>query len=63
MRRIVCKNVKNLRDLGGFLTKENKVTRFNSIYRSNLPKDMSNEEIKYLLDNNLNTVIDLKTTK
>lgn len=60
MRRIVCKNVKNLRDLGGYLTKENKVTKFNSIYRSDLPKDMSEEEVKYLLDNNLNTVIDLR---
>ncbi|MBE6139800.1 MAG: tyrosine-protein phosphatase [Firmicutes bacterium] len=60
MRRIVCKNVKNLRDLGGFFTKENKVTKFNSIYRSDLPKDMSEEEIKYLVDNNLSTVIDLR---
>jgi len=60
MRRIVCKNVKNLRDLGGFLTKENKITKFNSIYRSDLPKEMSQEEIKYLLDNNLKTVIDFR---
>ena len=60
MRRIVCKNVKNLRDLGGYLTKENKVTKFNSIYRSDLPKDMSDEEINYLLYNKLTTVIDLR---
>ena len=60
MRRIVCKNVKNLRDLGGFLTKENKITKFNSLYRSDLPKDMNEEEIKYLLDNKLSTVIDLR---
>ena len=62
MRRIVCENVKNLRDLGGFLTKENKITKFNSIYRSDLPKDMTKNEIKYLLDNNLTTVIDLRKT-
>lgn len=60
MRRIVCKEVKNLRDLGGFLTKENKVTKFNSIYRSDLPRNMSEEEIKYFLDNKLDTVIDLR---
>lgn len=60
MRRIVCKNVKNLRDLGGYLTKENKITRFNIFYRSDLPKDMNSQEIKYLLDNNLTTVIDLR---
>lgn len=38
MRRIVFKNVKNLRDLGGHQTKDNKETKFNSIYRSDLPK-------------------------
>lgn len=60
MRRIVCKNTKNLRDLGGYLTKENKVTKFNSIYRSDLPYEMSEEEINYLLNNKLTTVIDLR---
>lgn len=60
MRRIVCKNVVNLRDLGGYLTKDNKVTKFNSIYRSDLPYDMSEEEINYLLCNNLKVVIDLR---
>ena len=63
MRRIVCKNVKNLRDLGGYLTKENKVTKFNSLYRSDLPKQMNKDEIKYLLDNGLTTVIDLRKTE
>lgn len=60
MRRIVCKNVKNLRDLGGYYTIDNKVTKFNAIYRSDLPKDMTKEEINYLLDNGLTTVIDLR---
>lgn len=60
MRRIVCDNVKNLRDLGGYLTKDNKVTKFNSIYRSDLPKSMSDDEIKYLLKKGLTTVIDLR---
>ena len=56
----MCKNVKNLRDLGGYLTKERKVTKFNSIYRSDLPKEMSEEEINYLINNGLTTVIDLR---
>lgn len=60
MRRIVCENVKNLRDLGGYFTKDNKVTKFNSIYRSDLPKNMNEEEIRYLLDRGLTTVIDLR---
>ena len=60
MRRIVFKNVKNLRDLGGYQTKDNKETKFNSIYRSDLPQNMEENEIKYLLDNNLKVVIDLR---
>ena len=60
MRRIVFKNVKNLRDLGGYQTKDNKATKFNSIYRSDLPQNMEENEIKYLLDNNLKVVIDLR---
>lgn len=60
MRRIVCKNVKNLRDLGGFLTKDGKVTKFDSIFRSDLPINMSEEEINFLLNKNLTTVIDLR---
>lgn len=60
MRRIVFKNVRNLRDLGGYLTKDNKITKYNSIYRSDLPKLMSEEEINYLLNKGLTTVIDLR---
>ena len=48
MRRIVCDKVKNMRDLGGYLTKEGKITKYNSFYRSDLPKDMSEKEINYL---------------
>ena len=60
MRRIVCDKVKNMRDLGGYLTKEGKITKYNSFYRSVLPKDMSEKEINYLIENNLTTVIDLR---
>lgn len=60
MRRIVCENVKNLRDLGGYLNKQNKITKFNSIYRSNLPTSMSNIEIDCLIENGLTTIIDLR---
>ena len=60
MRRIVFKNVNNLRDLGGYQTKDNKITKFNAIYRSDLPKLMTEEEIKYLIDLGLTTVIDLR---
>ena len=60
MRRIICKNVNNMRDLGGYRTINNKETKFNVFIRSNVPQEMNDIEIKYLLDNNINTVIDLR---
>lgn len=60
MRRIICENVQNLRDLGGYLTKENKVTKFGKVYRSDLPNNMKTSEINYLIQNGLTTVIDLR---
>lgn len=60
MRRIICKNINNLRDLGGYCTKDGEITKFNSVYRSELPLKMTKEEINYLLNNGLNTVIDLR---
>lgn len=60
MRRIICENVQNLRDLGGYLTKENKVTKFGKVYRGDLPNNMKSSEINYLIQNGLTTVIDLR---
>lgn len=61
MRRIVNDNVKNMRDLGGYPTKNGKETKFGSFIRSNLPRNMSNEEINRLMNMGLSTVIDLRT--
>lgn len=60
MRRIICANVNNMRDLGGYANREGKVIKFNRFIRSSLPYDMSDEEINYLLDNDIKTVIDLR---
>ena len=60
MRRIVCKNVNNMRDLGGYCNKEGKVIKFNRFIRSNFPSEMTNQEINYLLNNKINTIIDLR---
>ena len=60
MRRIVCKNVNNMRDLGGYCNKEGKVIKFNRFIRSNFPYEMTSQEINYLLNNKINTIIDLR---
>ena len=45
MRRILCQEVKNLRDLGGYMTLDCKVTKFNSIFRSDVPVFFNREGI------------------
>ena len=61
MRRIICKHVNNLRDLGGYMTQDNRITKFNSIYRSDVPIFLTESELNYFLENNLTTIIDLRT--
>ena len=60
MRRIICKNVNNLRDLGGYMTEDNRITKFNSIYRSDVPTFLTESELDYFKENNLTTIIDLR---
>ena len=47
MRRIICKSVNNLRDLGGYMTQDNRITKFNSIYRSDVPIFLTESELNY----------------
>ena len=61
MERIKLENVKNFRDLGGYLTIDNKITNFNKIYRSSLPTYLTDKEIEFFRRNNLTTIIDLRT--
>lgn len=61
MRRIVCMKVNNLRDLGGYMTLDNKITKFNSIYRSDVPTFFTETELNFFKENNLTTIIDLRT--
>ena len=60
MERIKLEYVKNFRDLGGYLTSDNKITEFNKIYRSSLPNHLTNKEIEFFINNNLTTIIDLR---
>ena len=59
--RIKLKNIKNMRDLGNYPTKSGGYTKNGTFYRSDLPKNMDDEEIKKILKLNISTVIDLRT--
>lgn len=61
MRRIICKSVNNLRDLGGYMTEDMKITKFNCIYRSDVPTFFTESELDFFKKNNLTTIIDLRS--
>ena len=63
MRRINFENVKNFRDLGGYQTQDGKMTKFNTIYRSSVPTKLKDNELKFLKNNNLTTIIDLRSNE
>lgn len=60
LRRIPFTNLTNLRDLGGFPAGKDCMTRYGVCYRSNLPEQLNAEEIRWLLDHGVTTVIDLR---
>ena len=62
MRRIICKHCHNMRDLGGYMTKSGKETKFNRFIRSDLPLILDEEEVIYLENNNIKTIIDLRSS-
>ena len=61
MKFLDFKNMLNMRDWGGFETKNGYVTKYDTLIRSDAPKEMSEEEIEYLLSRNITTEIDLRT--
>ena len=61
MKFLDFKNMLNMRDCGGFETKNGYVTKYDTLIRSDAPKEMSEEEIEYLLSRNITTEIDLRT--
>ena len=60
MRRIICKSVNNLRDLGGYMTEDMKITKFNCIYRSDVPTFFTESELDFFKKNNL-IIIEFET--
>lgn len=57
------KHVYNMRDIGGYVNKDNKEIKYNRFIRSNLPINLLDKEIDYLLENNIKTIIDLRSEK
>lgn len=52
-----------MRDLGGFVNKDGIVTKFNRFIRSNIPVNLEDEEIDYLKQIGITTVIDLRSER
>ena len=62
LRRIVLKNAHNLRDLGGYATQDDNVTRWHVLYRSDSLCNLTKEEWKFLYTNGIRTVVDLRSS-
>lgn len=63
IRRLPLKNVKNMRDLGGYSTQSDKTTQFGRLLRSDAPTMLSENEIKYLLDFGVSAIIDMRSSE
>ena len=61
MRRFLLSKTLNTRDLGGYLISSGKVTSYNVFLRSDLPIQVSSDDIKLLLSSNITTIVDLRS--
>lgn len=60
MSRVLLSDTLNTRDLGGYSIDAQKVTLKNVFLRSDAPTNVSEEDIKILLSNNITTIVDLR---
>lgn len=58
---LTMKNVWNIRDLGGYKTKDDKMTKMHAFIRSSNTDKLNENDIKKLKDYGISTVIDLRT--
>ena len=61
MKFLDFENMLNMRDCGGFETNDGYVIKYDTLIRSDAIKELSNNELQYLLDRNITTQIDLRT--
>lgn len=61
MRRYFIDKIENMRDIGGYITNNKRAVREKKIIRSNVPVDLSENELKELENMGFSTIIDLRS--
>ncbi|NCB62480.1 MAG: tyrosine-protein phosphatase [Clostridia bacterium] len=61
LRHIPLGGIDNLRDLGGYAAENGCTTAWGRIFRSDTPKGLSDCDIRWLLDQKVTTLIDLRS--
>ncbi len=61
LRRIPLEHLHNMRDLGGYPAADGRLTRWNRLYRSDLPDSLSAQEWQILKDLDITLMIDLRS--
>lgn len=62
VRRINLKKAYNVRDLGGFETKDKKITKWNVLFRSDNLSQLTEEDWLILKEHHIKTMIDLRSS-
>lgn len=62
LRRLLPDRLKNMRDIGGVVTRSGRRLREDVFVRSNLPLGLSEADVSFLLQKRLDTAIDLRSS-
>lgn len=61
MSKFLLSKTLNTRDLGGYSVGSGKITNYNMFIRSDVPLQISNDDIELLLEKNITTILDLRS--